>query len=67
MAAKHELKIQESHALDFATWPWPSLCEQSELQCYRPGFSLRHALQVIDSRPKVTLLAAEGNATRGRG
>ena len=50
----------------FATCSWPSLCEQSELQCYRPRFSLHHALQVIDSRPKVALLAAEGKATRGR-
>ena len=86
MAAKHELKSEQSHAPDFATCPWPSLCEQSELQCWRPRFSLRgrgphfaskvsysaiapdfrHALQVIDSRPKVKLLAAEGKATRGR-
>ena len=35
MAAKHELKIQQSHAPDFATCSWPSLCEQSELQCWR--------------------------------
>ena len=41
MAAKHELKIQESHAPDFATCSWPSLCEQSELQCWRRRFSLR--------------------------
>ena len=39
MATKHELKIQQSHSPEvltmFATCSWPSLCEQSELQCWR--------------------------------
>ena len=26
----------------FATYPWPSLCEQSELQCYRPNLRPPH-------------------------
>ena len=36
VAAKHAQKNQQGHAPDFATCPWPSLCEQSELPCCRP-------------------------------
>ena len=46
VATKHELIIQQSHVPErwscsralvmFATCSWPSLCEQSELQCCAP-------------------------------
>ncbi len=69
----------------FATCSWPSLCSQSELQCWRRNRRLcepaqfsaaralpltfnfsRNALQTIDSRPLVMLLAAASNAACGR-
>ena len=40
---------------------WPSLCEQSELQCFAPPFSPVPAMSLPCRR-----FAAEGNATRGR-
>ena len=39
----------------------PSLCEQSELQCFAPPFSPVPAMSLPCRR-----FAAEGNATRGR-
>ena len=39
VAAKHAQKIQQGHAPDFATCSWPSLCEQSELQCCAPDIA----------------------------
>ena len=46
-------------------WPpqysFPSLCEQSELQCFAPPFSPVPAMSLHCRR-----FAAEGNATRGR-
>ena len=37
VAAKHAQKIQQGHAPDFATCPWPSLCLQSEGDEYSGG------------------------------
>ena len=37
-------------APNFATYPWPSLCEQSEVQCFRPKF--RHISVVLTLRAK---------------
>ena len=39
----------------------PSLCEQSELQCFAPPFSPVSAMSLLCRR-----FAAEGNATLGR-
>ena len=54
MAAKHELKIQQSHSPEaltmFATCSWPSLCEQSELQCWRRNKRLCGPVQISAAR-----------------
>ena len=50
MAAKHELKSEQSHAPDFATCSWPSLCEQSELQCWRRNKRLCGPAQISAAR-----------------
>ena len=34
----------------FATWPWPSLCEQSELQCWRRNKRLCGSTQISAAR-----------------
>ena len=54
MAAKHELKIQQSHGPEaqtmFATCSWPSLCEQSELQYWRRNRRLCGPVQISAAR-----------------
>ena len=60
VAAKHAQKIQQGHAPDFATCSWPSLCEQSELQCYRPRHcyvfvAAKHAKKLTRSCPRFSL------------
>ena len=54
MATKHELKIQQSHSSEaltmFATCSWPSLCEQSELQCWRRNRRLCGPVQISAAR-----------------
>ena len=35
----------------FATCSWPSLCEQSELQCYRPNRRFCGSVQISVARP----------------
>ena len=54
MAVKHELKIQQSHSPEaltmFATCSWPSLCEQSELQCWRRNKRLCGPVQISAAR-----------------
>ena len=47
-------KIQQSHTpralVMFATYPWPSLCEQSELQCWRRNKRLCGSTQISAAR-----------------
>ena len=54
MATKQGLKIQQSHTpralVMFATYPWPSLCEQSELQCWRRNKRLCGSTQISAAR-----------------
>ena len=53
-ATKHGMKIQQSHTpralVMFATYPWPSLCEQSELQCWRRNKRLCGSTQISAAR-----------------